>query len=412
MPRFMDLSGSSPIGAAADVRAAIGTNEVSALHTSFKGKSDGALPTVGDEGIAVTPRGGASNYLRMIVKDGLLQAPGLSGIPGDRGTYWNQPLTGVKRIGATFKISADAADPNGVVTLVLWEYPIPTPYKAPNSPLHLSVSSTLWELTVWEGGDQTTDATTDSLDTGTFATPLAADWNPAVPGSGTLHRVEVAIVDDTAYITLPDGSSAVVTDPRIASIPANVACHELYRNATDSAHLAFQDIWADTETSGLGAVSASDAGRIAKREATDARDSMINDRPVFTQYAPATNEDLTIPSSFTDITGLPSITFTMPDDATDIEVQATLYLSITATARVLVCFKEGASTYGVASVADSSSFKGVVSYRGYRTGIFPGTTHTITLQHRVVSGSGAVLKLDAPNGYYATWRVTPVTLSE
>lgn len=390
---------------AALARSAIGVNPNTDLYTEFADKADGAIPSVGDEGVAVTHRGGSLNNLRLVVADGLMQAPDLSGVPGDRGAYWNQALVGAKRIGATFKISSDNDD-GGVVTLVFWEYGIPTPYKVPNSPFHLSVSSYSWALSVWEGGNSSTDATSTSIAGKTFETQLADDWNPEVAGSGTVHRVEAIIIGDTATIALPDGSIATVTDSRIESIGANVACHELYRNTTDSAHSAFQTIWADTDIGAPGAASQGEAARTAK---TIAR--ALNPLPVAASYEPASNSDITVPASFTDITGLPEITFTLPVDATAFEVEAYLYYEITAAAQILICFKSGASTYGTKTIANMSAYKGTLYYSAMRTGLTPGTGGTYTLQHRVATGTGAKLKLDAPNGYKAAWKITPVVVS-
>lgn len=452
MPRFIDIDGGTPIASAADARAALGSSEIgdavftaadaaeirtliggsavgqqaytaaskeaaraainaapslSDLHTSFRDKGDSEPPSVGDEGIGVVLELPGRD---MQIKDGLLQDPSLDGTTA-KASYWNQQLDGVTRIGATFKIETGATNPFGSVTLVLWEYPIPRPYKVPNSPFHLSICSTFWELTVWEGGDTSTNATTDSLITKYFDVPLADDWDPDTPGSGTLHRVEAVIDGDTATIVLPDGTVETVTDPRIASIPATIACHEIYMHHPDAARTAFQDIWAGTQGAPIAAASTTEAAKLIRRSTDDLAVSISNNRPVYARYSASPAADIAVPTTITDITGLPSITFTMPDDCTAIEVEASLYYVITASSRILVCFQEGATAYDLQSLVSTSAFNGTLKYTGYRTGIFPGTTHTITLKHRVISGTGAVLKLDGPNGYIASWKVTPVKLS-
>lgn len=252
MPKFLEVSNT------AAARAAINLPQPpSKLFTTFVGKSNGSVPSVGDEGVAVTVRGGSSNYLRMVVADGLLQAPELSGAVGDRGAYWQQPLEGARRIGATFKFTTgDAAA--GSAVLIFWENLIPTPYAVPDTGLHLALTPTYWEYGVFESGVFT------SIDSAFYDTALAQDFDPEVPGSGTLHRAEVVIVGNTATIALPDGTIAEVTDSRIGSIERAVACHEIFRNASDGAFTAFQDVWADDQPGPVGATSLAESSRIAR----------------------------------------------------------------------------------------------------------------------------------------------------
>ena len=248
-----------------DARSAVGEDHRSDLATSFVGKADGAPPATGDDGVAVT-----IVTIPPVIKDELLQSPDLTGTPTTRATYWNQPLNGGKRIGATFKLSPGTSGGLVSVGLIFWEYPIPTPYQVPNSPLHLVANTVGWELAIFSGGtNPSTTATFTSIGSGTFGTPLATDWNPAVAGSGTLHRMEALIVDSTAIIFLPDGSVASVTDSRIASIPATVACHEFYMGSSTAGRLAFQDIWSSTSSDlPIGAVDLSSTQRISNKTFT------------------------------------------------------------------------------------------------------------------------------------------------
>jgi hypothetical protein len=150
--------------------------------------------------------------------------------------------------------------------LIFWEYPIPTPYKVPNSPLHLAVTATGWELAVFHSGNQTTDATFVSIGSGTFATPLATDWNPAVAGSGTVHKVEALIDGSRVVIQLPNGSQVSVADARVASIPANVVCHEHYRAQATLGFVAFEEVWASTSAAvPVGAVDFSSTQFLANK---------------------------------------------------------------------------------------------------------------------------------------------------
>jgi hypothetical protein len=214
---------------------------------------------VGDDGVPVSIVAQFANS--MVVKDGLLQSPLLHDAAGMRAAYWNQDINIVgdtKRIGATFKMSPNTGDLFASVTFVFWATPrvMGPGMKVPNASVHLSVSANTWEYSIWENG------VTEVLSRGTYSGgPLKTDWNPSVAGSGTLYRSEVLVVGDTAYILLPDGSAHSVTDPRIGAIPANIACHELYRTKDTSAYYAFQDVWADSRVSSPGGTSSGEIAR-------------------------------------------------------------------------------------------------------------------------------------------------------
>jgi hypothetical protein len=269
---------------------AIGDNHQAVLTTSFKYKADSAAPAAGDEGVAVT-----IEDVPPLVKDGLLQSPNIIDDPNNRASYFNQPLVGAKRIGATFKLSSGA----GVVSaiLVLWEYPIPTPYRVPNSPLHLSINRNGWDFAVWSGGtNPSTTGTYSSISSGSFSPTLTEDWNPSVAGTGTLHRVEALIHGTTATIFLPDGSVARVTDSRIGSIAANVATWEHYHGSGVAGKLGFEDIWASTSADlPIGAVdflstqSMSNKTLVSPRIATSILDSNGNTSLVLDATASAVN---------------------------------------------------------------------------------------------------------------------------
>jgi hypothetical protein len=243
-----------------DARAAIGEYHRAEISTSFVGKPDGSPQTKGDEGVPVK-----FETIPSLVKDGLLQSPNLTGTPTTRASYWNQPLPAAKRIGATFKLSSGTGG-NVSIALVFWEYMFPSPYKVPNSPMHLIVNANGWELAVFHSGNQTTDATFVSIGSGVFATPLAADWNPSVAGSGTLHRVEALVDGSSVVISLPNGSVVRASDARVASIPANVACHEHYRGVSTAGFVAIEELWSSKSASlPIGAVDFSSTQFLANK---------------------------------------------------------------------------------------------------------------------------------------------------
>ena len=377
-----------------------------ALRTDFSTKADAAAPATGDDGVAVTLNPTSGEGL-LLVKDGLLQTPTLTGVT-KKAAYWQQPLVGAKRIGGEFVMGPNSEE-HGNVTLVFWEYLIPTPYYVPNSPLHLSFTETYWRLSVWEGGTTGSMATETMLITEFYDTPLTVDWDPDVDGSGTVYRVEALIVDDTAIITLPDGSIATVTDSRIASIPANVACHEVYRNAAGSSEAAFRSIWADTRPAPVGgSTSLSETAQLVNGAETRINAALPDWAPVVVQRAPTPAADITVPGSNADMDATNiAVTLTLPEGCTAVEVEFTAYLSVTASSRVLWSFAEGATGYDTQSVI-VGAYTGNVTYRGKRTGMTPGQAYTLKMKHFYTGGSGATLKLDSPNGYKATMKVTPL----
>ncbi len=99
---------------------------------------------------------------------------------------------------------------------------------------HLIVSDISWSLAVWQNQIET------AIGGATFGTPLATDGT-------TVHTVSATISSDTATIHLPDGSTGVVTDARIASLAGWYAGFEVYQgNASTDTKAAFTTVNAST----------------------------------------------------------------------------------------------------------------------------------------------------------------------
>lgn len=236
------VGATGPVGAtgATGASGVPGIPRVESLRTIFRDMADGAIPATGGEGVDVVIDG----EVTPVIEDGLFQSPDLTGTEPYRATYWSQLMSGVKHVGATFKFSSGTG---GTIAagLLIWEYPIPTPYEVPNSPMHLAITPTSWELAVWTGGTESSTGDFTSIASGSLS--LATDWNPAVADSGTLHRCEVWISGNAATIALPNGTITTVTHAQIAAVPGNVAGWEHYRAAGTAGFCGFQEIWASTD---------------------------------------------------------------------------------------------------------------------------------------------------------------------
>jgi hypothetical protein len=73
------------------------------------------------------------------------------------------------------------------------------------------------------------------------------------------------ISGSTATISLPNGTTTSVTNSRISSIPANIACHEHYRPSSTAGYVAFQEIWAGTSSTNSGLVDDSSLQTISNK---------------------------------------------------------------------------------------------------------------------------------------------------
>ena len=386
-------------------RTVLGVNDRnSALYYSADGKPDGPCPAVGDEGIPVVQSGGVGGVNdRLQILDGLLQAPDLSGGSGDKAAHWQQALPGVKRLGCSFKLGDTSGGQFSAVTLVTWSEFIGVPYiQPPDTGCHLSVTDESWQYGVFEDGD------IDYVASGWFETPLPTDWDPAVAGSGTLQRFEVVLEGDTAFLWLPDGTTAIVVDPRIESIPREVAGYELFKYEEGGGDCAFETVWSDTDIGPPGAAGMSEVVRTLR----GVFQAITNQRPVYQQYAPANNESFTVPAATTAVDHMPTIAFTLPSGSTVMRVEANVTYNVTAQSKIFMGFRAGSSLFGWREVLNTDSFNGIVHYTGYRVGMEPGTGGEFELVHRVVSGTGAELKLDAPNGYTMDWSITPAWIGD
>lgn len=159
----------------------------------------------------------------------------------------------ITRIGAEFKFTAGSGGKNGVVALIPWAASVVESGDIPPTPLHFTIGRYGWTVGVL----LTTNGAITNIGAGSFATLDA----------GKLYSAEAVIDGDTAYLTLPDGSVATVTDPAIASVVGVFAGWEFFQfdGAVDDV-VSIGRVWAgvsDQRVHGASALSA--ASRVAAR---------------------------------------------------------------------------------------------------------------------------------------------------
>ncbi|MEJ2887844.1 hypothetical protein [Actinomycetospora aeridis] len=199
------------------------------VHTVWSDHPDGPIPARGDEGTPFVLRASGP------VGGPLVRGGGLDAELGDQraASYVNQDLgTAVHRIGARFGfVPGPGTSDDGSLCLAAWRGALP-----PNdpgvteAPVHLVATPQRWILSLAVGSQ--------------LAEIGAGRFDPALPTDGTPLVMDVTLVGDRAEIALPDGTTTVVRDARIPTLPAPVACWEFYRHAPGGAAVRFYETWA------------------------------------------------------------------------------------------------------------------------------------------------------------------------
>lgn len=352
------------------------------VHTDFRTRPNG-IPTAGDEGLpfVLNPPSGTQV---MTVSGGKLVA-GVDGITM-KASYLQQNLgANVHRLGGEFMFGAGTD--GGSVTFVPWSNIIPDPYVVPDTPCHFVVTPTMWTYGIWQGQSPT------QLASGTFATPLTQDM-------ATVYRAEVQLKGNTAYILLPDGKTAQVTDSRIASIAAPVACFEIYKNASTDAAAAWVRFWADTDADALGAATPSEVARVINRAPFLAAPSTV-------KLAPASSANVAIPASMTTINSALTVTVTVPASG-KLWVELCAWLTISTSSTIYWSVANGASSLLWRTVSTGTR-DSLCVLKHLVTGLTPGTVLTPVWQHMAtVTNAGNLMTLNSPAGYEAAMSITPV----
>lgn len=192
------------------------------LHTRWRTKPDGPLPTDGDDGVPFTVI--TLSGIQPVVENGAL----VGRLPDEpSATYVTQRMDRrVSRIGATFGFGP--GDVSGTLALLA----VDDSTADPRGHCHLAITPDRWIAGVVTDGYEV-----EEVDRGRFDTALRQDRSPLT--------VDIRYRADTATIELPDGSRRSITDSRFGGSPrADIACWEFYQATGSGAEVHLYETWA------------------------------------------------------------------------------------------------------------------------------------------------------------------------
>ncbi len=194
------------------------------LATDWSARPAGTGAVAGDEGVPF--RVVAHDAPAPVVRNGGLEA----GLPDAHAATYVLADAGadVVRIGATFAFGPGSEA--GALCLAAFTG-VPLEGPAPRTRCHFVITPLRWVYGVIEDG--TSLAT---LARGVHTVPLRQD--------GTPYSAEAVIVGSTASLSLPDGTTTAVGDPRIGTLGGPLACWEYYKDAAGAADLRLLRSWA------------------------------------------------------------------------------------------------------------------------------------------------------------------------
>lgn len=215
---------------------------VDELWTDWSSKADGALPTAGDEGVAIT-----------VIQAGGAATPTISGggvvLSGSGAIYLNQPLPSgkkVRRLGASFTFPAAGTTGGEALAMCAWLNVGISPQTAH---AHIAIGRANWAVQTYSAGSPVL------IKSGNFFPSL--DLNVE-------HRAEVTVYGSTMRVELPDGTYVEATDSTVGSITGLVGCWEILQTST-SATVKIVRSWADYRPDRPGPPSLTDIGQKARR---------------------------------------------------------------------------------------------------------------------------------------------------
>ncbi|MCR5977937.1 hypothetical protein GDN83_09360 [Gordonia jinghuaiqii] len=134
----------------------------------------------------------------------------------------------VTRIGATVSFTGDD---DASIALLVSAAPVPEneSQPAPHAAVHFVARRAGWSYAIWEAGD----ASQTVLGQGTYQTAFDRDG----------ARFEIELAGDRAKVYLPDATSIVFSDPRIAEFAGGWATWELYEASAGTAPASFRELW-------------------------------------------------------------------------------------------------------------------------------------------------------------------------
>ncbi|WP_433803105.1 hypothetical protein [Actinomycetospora sp. CA-084318] len=193
------------------------------LATDWARRAAGTGAVTGDEGVPF--RVVAHDAPPPVVRNGALEA----GLPDAHAATYVLADAGadVVRIGATFAFGP-GSEAGSLCLAAFTGIPLEGP--VPRSRCHFVITPRRWLYGVIDAGSLTV------LRQGLHDGGLRQD--------GTSYAAEAVVTGSTASLSLPDGSTATVDDPRIAALGGRFACWEFYKDAAGAADVRLVRSWA------------------------------------------------------------------------------------------------------------------------------------------------------------------------
>jgi len=140
----------------------------------------------------------------------------------------------VVNIGARWTFTRRGDTDSGVAAMLITDHLLTAPL-----PVHLIISPTKWSFGVWPAGESAGDvAPLETLKRGKFNPPLNDDGQ-------TVLTAEIWLQGDRVEIRLPDGSTSIIRDRRIAEWPGRYAVFEAHaQNGLSDVKVGFVEVWA------------------------------------------------------------------------------------------------------------------------------------------------------------------------
>ncbi|MCD2187709.1 hypothetical protein [Actinomycetospora soli] len=194
------------------------------LATDWARRPDGTGAVTGDEGAPF--RVVSHDAPPPVVRNGGLEA----GLPDAHAATYVLADAGadVVRIGATFAVGP-GSEAGSLCLATFTGIPLEGP--APRTRCHFVITPERWIYGLIEDPTRLT-----VLARGVHASPLHPD--------GTSYAAEVVVTGSTASLSLPDGTTTAVSDPRIATLGGRFACWEFYKDAAGAADVRLVRSWA------------------------------------------------------------------------------------------------------------------------------------------------------------------------